>query len=91
MSGLSKYPPPPQSFSDWKAWAVALGNYLAKSSSINEPTNPQPIQLAHRLNTAAGNLGLERATTDGLLMYDPALGRVVVSVGGIWKSLDWAP
>jgi hypothetical protein len=91
MSGLSKYPPPPSSYADWKQWATQLTLYLAKSSDIKEPTNPQPIQLAHKLAATASNLGLERATTDGLMLYDPALGRVVISVGGVWKSLEWTP
>lgn len=87
-SNQTRYPPLPGRYDTWQAWA---NNYIAFNSGgtqIKQPMEPTAILLSHRIGD--GNIGDERAFTDGLLMFDPSIGKVVVSVNGVWVPLATA-
>lgn len=58
------------------------------AAEIKRRADPAPVILPSKLGT--GNVGIERATIDGVMLFDPNTSRVVVSVGGVWKPLAWA-
>lgn len=86
----SRYPPQPEYFNDWRRWAerfVAWTQGTAfNSTQIKTPTEPRPILLAHLLGS--GNLGTERVSTSGILMYDPDEDAPVYSDGAQWVKLQ---
>lgn len=68
---------PPFPTSDLKSWARDLYTYLAAMAPIAGQINPTPILLPH----VVANV-MARATTDGILLYDPTIGAVIVSKDG---------
>jgi len=62
------------------SWASAVTVFLR--TLVNQPN--QAVQLPY-LNSDS------RASDDGILMFDPASGHVVVSVSGEWKKLEFVP
>jgi hypothetical protein len=73
---------PPFPDKDLAEWARQLYNYLAGESLIKSRIEPTSILLAHKVDTVS-----ERAAVDGLMLFDPALGKVVVSVGGVFVPI----
>ena len=59
-------------------WATDVHNYLR--SLDNKVVEPQTILMQHQI-------GGEKATVDGLLMWDAVNGYPVVSEGGVWHQL----
>lgn len=63
-------------------WQQEVTEYL---TSIQEHLNAtNPVQLTHMM-------GNESAVVEGILMYDPATGEVVVSDGTQYRRLAFAP
>lgn len=78
----SEIPPNPADFRSMQEWAEKLYEYFVAQTRIGADNDPLPILLAHR----QGGL-TERAATDGILMYDPSTGKVVVSKDGAFEPL----
>lgn len=74
-----RYPPSPIGNS-WKDWASQLVSYL-KERDVDATTEARAIQLEHKIGSAA------RATSDGVILYDPLESAIVVSVGGAWLNV----
>lgn len=75
---------PPYPRKDLEAWARDLYNYMISEANVKERLEPSAVLLAHRV---AGVL--ERASVDGILLYDPAVSveAPVVSIGGEFVPL----
>jgi hypothetical protein len=88
--------PDPNEYRTWQQYAQELTDYLKaeRNQSFENPL-PQAVTLAHAITRppAGGPTpGLlrtttPRATVDGVLVYDPDLGSVMVSIGGLWHPL----
>jgi hypothetical protein len=65
---------------------MEMHEYLQQSSPISRRQDPRPILLAHQV---AGVMA--RASTDGIVMYDPDLGNIVYSKAGLWVPLKDGP
>lgn len=87
MSLQHQLPSPPSgrvpTFGDMLKWAIALTAYL-KRAEASAASSPKTILLEGYTATA-------KATVDGMLMFDPATGSPVISVGGVWKHLQVIP
>ena len=59
-------------------WATDVHNYLRDLD--NKVVEPQTVLMQHQI-------GGEKATVDGLLMWDAVNGYPVVSEGGVWHQL----
>jgi hypothetical protein len=67
-------------------WAFELVKYLKDQEDTGGQINtPRPVQLAHTIGD--GNIGLERATTEGILMFDPIENMLMISVQGTWQYI----
>jgi len=75
-------PPNPNRFRSMQQWAQNLYEFLSTQTEASTQRQPQPVLLAHKLPTGE----LERASVDGLLMYEPGIG-VVVSENGAWRPM----
>lgn len=75
---------PPYPRDDWRAWAMQMVEYLQNQDIESFEVSPQSVLFAHKLAD-------ERAVTDGVVMYDPALGKLVVSIGGVWEVVALEP
>ena len=76
---------PPYPTGDLKAWATQLTEYLLDQQRTEQgATQAAPVALQHKI-------GDERAIQDGVLMFDPALNKVVVSINGVWRSATLDP
>lgn len=82
----TRYPPLPGRYATWQEWATNYVAFNAGGTQIKQPNDPVPILLAHQLGSV-GNIGGERAITDGMLMFDPVAGKIVYSISGEWKTL----
>lgn len=78
-------PPNPTGISQ-QTWARQVYEYLLSQTSIKGRTDPTPVQLTHVMAA-----DMPRATRDGLLMFNPTTGKILVSVGGAWKSVTLDP
>lgn len=78
---MSRTLPPYPSGNNWYEWATLLVDFLMARERIEQESLPQPIQLPHRISD-------EKALADGLLMYDPVAGEVIVSKGGQWTKIS---
>lgn len=79
----SQLPPNPQRFPNLRGWAEQLYRFLEQSQPIANRVEPQSVLLAHRTGGVS-----ERASTDGLLLYDPVTRSVVVANNGIWEPVN---
>jgi hypothetical protein len=75
----TKNPIPPFS-GQLRTWADKIVGYLRTLESEIDTPGPKVVQLEHKQPTAS-------AAVDGLLMFDPVLGKVVYSQGGSWHAL----
>lgn len=71
---------PPTFNGDVAQWARQLTAYLIREQQKTSGTTPVTLLLEHKIGDA-------KATTDGTLMFDPALGKVVVAIGGAWVAV----
>lgn len=71
---------PPAPTSDLKQWARDLYAYLIDQQKPT-PTKAQLVFLQHKMVN-------DKATIDGLVMYDPQLGLPVFSKNGAWYKFD---
>lgn len=70
---------------------------MAYQSQPPEPSGDRWVDWATRLNTYLNRVRTqlvhkvsgETAATDGILMYDPTLDQLVVSVNGVWRPLGF--
>lgn len=74
--------PNPKQYRSLNEWAMAVHRMSAAPVRINVDNDPLPVLLPHR--TGAKD---ERATTDGILLYDPDLGQMVMSKAGLWVPI----
>jgi hypothetical protein len=72
---------PPYPGGDWRSWALQLVEYLRRDTPRQEEVLPRVIQLGFQI-------GGERASTDGLVMYSPTEGVPVYSKNGQWLRFD---
>jgi hypothetical protein len=77
---MSKIPVPVPTGRDMFGWANQIVRYLKSLDSETGMPAPKVIQLEHKMTGA-------KATTDGLLMWSPADGTVVVSKAGEWYKV----
>lgn len=80
-----KLPPNPRQYQSLHGWASSLFEFMSSQAAVTSRPEPTAVQLAHRTEG-----GLERAATDGILLYDPRINSVVYSVGGQWVPISAA-
>lgn len=68
---------PPYPGRDLNSWASQIYEFLASQANVTQRVEPTPVLLAHQ--TASGQ---ERATVNGLLIYDPVAKRPLLSMDG---------
>lgn len=73
--------PIPYPTGDLRTWAEALVGFLQNRDDVETETVPKPVSLTHKIDDTA------RAVTDGVLMYDPSLGKALVSISGAWVPI----
>lgn len=78
---MSELPPVPGP--NLAIWAQRLVDYLRREQDRVD-YHAVPVKLAHRV-------GDEKATENGIIMYDPSLEAVVVSINGQWVELSKVP
>lgn len=80
-------PPDPTAYQNWREYARALLDFQIDQQQGDVAVRPQAVLLRHvdTSGTAA------RATVDGLLVFDPVLGQIMVSIGGAWKEVEYTP
>ena len=71
---------PPYPSGDLRQWATQLVEYLQNRDGVESEVIPAPVALSHRI-------GQERALQDGVLMYNPELGRAELTVSGEWLPI----
>lgn len=79
---MRHHPPAPTGATNLQAWAQQVYTYLLDQQFGRKEIVASPVFLSHMT-------GQEKATTDGILMYDPVDKQVVVSVDGAWKPIAW--
>lgn len=77
-----RLPPNPKYFPSLTEWANKLYEYFANQAEVQQPVNPQPVLLPHRVDSE-----MERATTAGILLYDPVNGFPVISKNDAFKAI----
>lgn len=75
--------PPYPSSPNWVEWATSLVEYLNNRDLSQAESLPATILLRHKIGDT-----ISKPTTDGILMFDPASGRPVVSVSNAWVPLE---
>lgn len=68
---------PPPSGPDWKTWANSLLAAIYQQTANRVPTDPRPVQLANKMPA-------DKATKNGLLMWNPATEKPCYSKAGVW-------
>ena len=71
---------PPYPSGDLRQWATQLVEYLQNRDGVESEVIPAPVALSHRI-------GQERALQDGVLMYNPELGKAELTVNGEWLPI----
>lgn len=70
----------PQPTGNLYQWATKVVGYLRSKEQEQKVPSPRPVQLEHRMAGA-------KATKDGLLMWDPTAGQMIVAIGGVWYKV----
>ena len=79
---------PPAPGGNWRAWADQVVRYLNDAERRNSGVTPKTVQLMHRQNRTDGFRGaVEKASEDGVLLYDPTAAAPVVSIAGSYLPL----
>tara|TARA_R110000744_G_scaffold247917_1_gene364359 strand:+ start:118 stop:372 length:255 start_codon:yes stop_codon:yes gene_type:complete len=81
-----RLPPNPKQSRSIEDWADKYYQYIMAETANAAINDPRPILLAHKVDSARTS-----ASTDGVLMYDPVVGNVTVSKGGVWLPLAYVP
>lgn len=79
-------PPSPNQFSSVEEWARQFYEFYLSQTRVRDENDPLPIQLPHRVNEI-----MERAATDGIMLFDPAYGSPVTSEDGAWEPTRTQP
>jgi hypothetical protein len=74
----SAFPPNPQFAKDWKEWANQMVEYIQDRGQVV----PQAVLLQHQTDS-----DISKATTDGILMYDPVSQQPVYARNGAWEPM----
>ena len=76
---MPNHPLPPYPGNNWRDWALRMVEFIGRPQPRSTETLPEAILLAHRRDG-------DRATTPGIMMYDPVLGMPVFSRDGTWHN-----
>ncbi len=76
----NRLPPTPYG-SDWQTWALQLVEYLNDAGRDTEVI-PKVVQLQHMTLPR-----MEKAVTEGILMYDPVSQAPVISINKVWVNI----
>lgn len=79
-------PPNPEFFGNMRDWARAFYEFQLTQTRIGQANDPLPVLLAHR----TGGI-VERAATDGVLMYDPTYETPIISIDDAWEPTRTKP
>ena len=79
---MNELPPDPGQFQSSSEWARACYEYLLALTRIEAENDPLPVLLVHRVGSE-----ILRATTPGVLLYDPTTSEPLVSDGGDWRPV----
>jgi hypothetical protein len=75
-------PPNPSRFGrNIDQWALALYEYMTSQTKFGEANDPVPLLPAHLVTG-----GLERASVNGIVLYDPVEKNLVISKDGLFIS-----
>lgn len=81
----SNRPPSPNGVRNWHDWASQLTEYLNRSGGTKASVEPQMLMLVSK--TISPNVMEDKATDNGLLMYNPAIGLPEFSKDGAWYPI----
>lgn len=81
----AQLPPNPGAYRSLSEWANAFYDFYINSTRVDQANDPLPILLPHKVT------GDERATTDGIAMWEPEDRAIVVSTSGAWARVAPAP
>ncbi len=76
---MPNHPLPPYPGNDWREWAIRLVEFIGRPQPRTTEVLPSTPMLAHQLPTT-----LQRATENGVLMYNPGQGVPVFSRDRSW-------
>lgn len=79
MNMLNRPPFPGNNLNDW---ARRMYEYLSSQSPVKGTVEPTAVLLPHMVDSQ-----MPRAATEGVLLFDPASGKVKVSIGGAFVDL----
>ena len=68
-------PPNPAQYRSVAQWASQMYEFLSSQTEVGASVDPQPVLLPHMVNGVTA-----RATTEGILLYNPTTSNVVVSI-----------
>lgn len=78
--------PSPEHYSNWKEWATRLSTALRDAEGYKASSNPQVVLMASKIG--GGNLGVESASQQGLLMFDVDKKCPTFSADDTWVPVD---
>ena len=64
-------------------WAKEMHAYMSAVANNTSGMEPRAILLEHQVPNR-----MARAAVDGIVMFDPALGKIVFSKAGVWEPLS---
>lgn len=73
---------PPVFRGDVQSWATQLVEYLRNQNEAQRYRAPQPVLLSHLVGEDGA-----KAAVDGMLMYEPVIGRVSFARAGGWENI----
>lgn len=79
---MTRLPPSPAQFRSTEEWARQFYEFYISETRIQQDNDPLPVQLPHRTDGI-----MERATTPGVLLYDPIQKTPVYSENNIWNPI----
>jgi len=79
MARRPRLNPPSPTGNDWQSWARQLNEYLVRQT--DSEIVPEPVLLEHKATREA------KASTDGVLMYNPQLGKAEIAVSNEWVPI----
>lgn len=89
-SNSSRFPPRPNDFTTWQAWATSYTAFMSGGGSVKQAVEPAPVMLSSAA-VVDGNVGAPRAAADGILMFDQNEGAIVFSYNGAWHKVTSTP
>lgn len=82
---LPELPPVPAAYSDLNAWAAAMSAFLRRDALTGTAKQTEPVRLMH-LDTSTA-----KTFQDGVVVYDPVLNKLAMTVSGAWKTYSPDP